>query len=330
MSLTDRIQRTIRQDVQSMHAYAIQPSAGLVKLDAMENPFRLPAALQRELGERLGAVAINRYPAQCVADVIADLRDVHKQRQPAKAETLAKVSPTRKSEPSIEDVPVKRKGRGAMIGLGLVAVLAAGGVVAWKATHSSADAPAVTQPTEPVAKPDAEKPDPAKPVGDVALDYEKVRGEAQTTLTNPETISLDVRLDATDALEAGDPLAGEFGVLPALSALEMMITPRSQSLFGGVLGLAANFGFGDRQSTPVLIFVWGRQRIYPVRLTDVNVQEVEFNPNLNPTRVIAGISMQVVSGSNPFFIFTQAQRELLAGTNLIAAPELARSVFNLG
>jgi histidinol-phosphate aminotransferase len=73
MSLQDRIQRTIRQDVQSMHAYAIQPSAGLVKLDAMENPFRLPAALQRELGERLGAVAINRYPAQCVPDVIAAL-----------------------------------------------------------------------------------------------------------------------------------------------------------------------------------------------------------------------------------------------------------------
>ena len=39
-----------------MHAYAIQPSAGLVKLDAMENPFRLPEALQRELGERLGRV----------------------------------------------------------------------------------------------------------------------------------------------------------------------------------------------------------------------------------------------------------------------------------
>lgn len=52
-----------------MHAYAIQPSAGLIKLDAMENPFRLPPALQRELGERLGAVAINRYPGQSVADV---------------------------------------------------------------------------------------------------------------------------------------------------------------------------------------------------------------------------------------------------------------------
>ena len=72
-TLQQRMQRVIRQDVQSMHAYAIQPSAGLVKLDAMENPFRLPAELQRALGERLGRVALNRYPAQCVADVIAAL-----------------------------------------------------------------------------------------------------------------------------------------------------------------------------------------------------------------------------------------------------------------
>jgi histidinol-phosphate aminotransferase len=39
----------------------------------MENPFRLPEPLQRALGERLGRVAINRYPAGCVADVIAAL-----------------------------------------------------------------------------------------------------------------------------------------------------------------------------------------------------------------------------------------------------------------
>jgi len=69
-TLAERIARTIRQDVQAMHAYAVQPSAGLVKLDAMENPFRLPGELQRELGERLARVAINRYPTQCVADVI--------------------------------------------------------------------------------------------------------------------------------------------------------------------------------------------------------------------------------------------------------------------
>ena len=46
-----------------MHGYAIQDSTGLVKLDAMENPFSLPEPLQRALGERLGRVAINRYPA---------------------------------------------------------------------------------------------------------------------------------------------------------------------------------------------------------------------------------------------------------------------------
>jgi histidinol-phosphate aminotransferase len=73
MPLAARLQHTIRQDVQAMHAYAIQPSAGLVKLDAMENPFRLPPALRRELGERLAQVAINRYPVQCVADLVAAL-----------------------------------------------------------------------------------------------------------------------------------------------------------------------------------------------------------------------------------------------------------------
>ena len=73
MTTSDHIKTTIRQDVQSMHAYAIQPSAGLIKLDAMENPFALPPELQRELGERLGRVAINRYPSQCVADVAAAL-----------------------------------------------------------------------------------------------------------------------------------------------------------------------------------------------------------------------------------------------------------------
>jgi histidinol-phosphate aminotransferase len=72
-TLEQRLKKTIRQDIQSMHAYAIQDSAGLVKLDAMENPFRLPEPLQRELGERLGRVAINRYPVGCVADVIAAL-----------------------------------------------------------------------------------------------------------------------------------------------------------------------------------------------------------------------------------------------------------------
>jgi histidinol-phosphate aminotransferase len=63
------IQRRIRQDVLGMHAYAIQDSKGMVKLDAMENPHRLPAELQEALGRRLGALALNRYPDGRVNDL---------------------------------------------------------------------------------------------------------------------------------------------------------------------------------------------------------------------------------------------------------------------
>lgn len=61
----------IRTDVRAMHAYAVQDAMGMVKLDAMENPHSLPPALQAELGQRLGALALNRYPA----GRINDLRD---------------------------------------------------------------------------------------------------------------------------------------------------------------------------------------------------------------------------------------------------------------
>ncbi len=68
-ALPDLLARRIRQDVQSMHAYAIQDSQGMVKLDAMENPHRLPLQLQAVLGQRLGAVATNRYPDARVDDL---------------------------------------------------------------------------------------------------------------------------------------------------------------------------------------------------------------------------------------------------------------------
>ena len=65
--------RSIRADVQAMHAYPVQPSSGMVKLDIMENPFRLSEPLQQALGERLGRVALNRYPAERLNDLRAAL-----------------------------------------------------------------------------------------------------------------------------------------------------------------------------------------------------------------------------------------------------------------
>ena len=73
--LNQLIKTRIRHDIQAMHAYAVQDTAGMVKLDAMENPHRLPAALQAHLGQRLGALAVNRYPASRVGDLRDALAD---------------------------------------------------------------------------------------------------------------------------------------------------------------------------------------------------------------------------------------------------------------
>ncbi len=71
--LPERLQHLIRHDVQGLHAYAIQPSAGMIKLDAMENPYRMPAELRARLGERLAELALNRYPGQRINELRAAL-----------------------------------------------------------------------------------------------------------------------------------------------------------------------------------------------------------------------------------------------------------------
>lgn len=52
----------VRDEIRALSAYHVAPAAGLVKLDAMENPYALPPALAEELGRHLARVAINRYP----------------------------------------------------------------------------------------------------------------------------------------------------------------------------------------------------------------------------------------------------------------------------
>lgn len=73
MSLDQALEK-IRPDVLAAQAYVVQPSTGFIKLDVMENPYRLPLELQGALGECLGAVAINRYPAERTADLAATLK----------------------------------------------------------------------------------------------------------------------------------------------------------------------------------------------------------------------------------------------------------------
>jgi len=52
----------IRNDIKALAAYHVPDSTGLIKLDAMENPFPMPEALQADWAACLSAVPINRYP----------------------------------------------------------------------------------------------------------------------------------------------------------------------------------------------------------------------------------------------------------------------------
>ncbi len=52
----------IREEIRALKAYEVPSAEGMVKLDAMENPYRLPPSLQEDLGRRLAALDINRYP----------------------------------------------------------------------------------------------------------------------------------------------------------------------------------------------------------------------------------------------------------------------------
>jgi histidinol-phosphate aminotransferase len=65
--------RCIRPEVKALSAYHVQPSLGMIKLDAMENPFMLPLELQQQLGKRLGALELNRYPGQGIEDLKSQL-----------------------------------------------------------------------------------------------------------------------------------------------------------------------------------------------------------------------------------------------------------------
>jgi len=76
----------VRPDVLAMSVYHVPDASGFIKLDAMENPYRLPEPLQQALGERLAAVAINRYPVPSYARLKQLVRE--RLEVPAQAEVL--------------------------------------------------------------------------------------------------------------------------------------------------------------------------------------------------------------------------------------------------
>jgi hypothetical protein len=115
-----------------------------------------------------------------------------------------------------------------------------------------------------------------------------------------ETIKLEATLDATDALglPASDAAARDtrsLGIQPALAAFETLLYPDSTQLQEnnrlaglGTLEIAP-------VSSPLVLLVWGRERVVPVRLTDFSIIEEAFDPALNPTLARLSLGFRVLN-----------------------------------
>lgn len=66
----------IRPEVRALSAYHVPEASGFIKLDAMENPFTLPAELEPDLAEALRQASLNRYPDPSARALTDTLRNV--------------------------------------------------------------------------------------------------------------------------------------------------------------------------------------------------------------------------------------------------------------
>ena len=81
-SARDDVARTVaslvRDEIRALTAYEVEPAAGLIKLDANENPFPLPAEVQARIAEAAAAVPLHRYPDGGAHALVASLRRAHR------------------------------------------------------------------------------------------------------------------------------------------------------------------------------------------------------------------------------------------------------------
>lgn len=152
------------------------------------------------------------------------------------------------------------------------------------------------------------------------------RGEALRLKGAPiETITLDIELDATDALERGDPLAVDSGIYPQLSALEMLVYPKSSLVIANAVLLALGTIEVIPPAAPFTLFIWGPRRVLPVRITSFSIVEEAYDVKLNPTRAKVSLGLRVLSTndlpiSHPgyaLFLAHQVVKETMATLNTV-------------
>ena len=155
-----------------------------------------------------------------------------------------------------------------------------------------------------------------------------------------ETIRLDAELDATDQLEQSDPIATTLGIYPQLSALEMLVYPKSIKVIIDTALMAVGTTEIVPPMAPFTVLIWGIKRVVPVRVADFSITEEAHDVNLNPIRAKVSLGLRVLS-YNDFsithpgyylFLAHQVVKETMAlinTANQAAAVEIGVSIPTL-
>lgn len=160
-----------------------------------------------------------------------------------------------------------------------------------------------------------------------AVAAEGDRGEAfRLTGAPKETITLSIEIDATDQLEQANPVAIATGIYPTLAALEIMLYPKSAVvLINSALSLVGTIEVIPAEA-PMTLFVWGPQRVLPVRVTSFSITEEAHDQLLNPIRAKVELSLAVLSyqdlpllsAGRVMFLAHHIVKEVMAATNLFS------------
>lgn len=153
-----------------------------------------------------------------------------------------------------------------------------------------------------------------------------------------ETFKLDVEVDATDQLERDDGVTESLGIYPQLSALEMLIYPKSALVVVNTALLAAGSMEVIPPNAPLTLFIWGPKRILPVRLTEFSITEEAYDVQLNPIRAKVSLGLRVLSYNDlpltdpgfALFLAHQVVKEAMATIGSVGNLGSVGATFSVG
>jgi hypothetical protein len=144
-----------------------------------------------------------------------------------------------------------------------------------------------------------------------------------------ETIQLDIEIDATDQLEKAEATAIGMGIYPQLSALEMLLYPKSASVITNTVLMASGTMEIVPPESPMVLFIWGPRRVLPVRLTQFTINEEAYDTKLNPVIAKVTLSMKVLN-YNDFPLTHQGYHTFMAHQVVKETMAVIGSIGNMG